>query len=232
MPLTFPVRLLVALPIALACLSCLTARATAASFDCAKAKTATEKLLCSDDELGRLDEELAKAYGAAAKRLGDGGGLRKAQATWRQRQRDACKDAPCLRARMQERIDELWATAKPRARTGTYSTEDGQLEVLELPQNVLRFALEITVITRSGEPHLGQLCGQVTLARGRGIYRDPQSTDDEPDCVLELVAGKDALEVLERAHCSSFSDQVSARGRYRRSSKAPPLLELCQEVGR
>ncbi len=224
-------RLLSWLPLVLAGLTGFSATSTAASFDCAKAKTATEKLLCSDDELGRLDEELAKAYGAAAKRLRDGG-LRKAQATWRQRQRDACKDAPCLRARMQERIDELWATAKPRARTGTYTTEDGQLEVLELPQNVLRFALEITVLTRSGEPHLGQLCGQVTLARGRGTYRDPQSTDEEPDCVLELVFGKDALEVLERTHCSSFSDQVSARGRYRRSSKAPPLLELCQEVGR
>ncbi|MDR2790403.1 MAG: hypothetical protein LBB59_05460 [Campylobacteraceae bacterium] len=33
-----------------------------ASFDCQKAKTDIEKLVCSDEELSRLDEELNEAY--------------------------------------------------------------------------------------------------------------------------------------------------------------------------
>lgn len=41
--------------------------AGAASFDCAKARTKVEKLICKDSQLSRQDEELAKAYGEALK---------------------------------------------------------------------------------------------------------------------------------------------------------------------
>lgn len=41
------------------------APATAASFDCAKARTKVEKLICNDPRLSRQDEDLAKAYGEA-----------------------------------------------------------------------------------------------------------------------------------------------------------------------
>jgi uncharacterized protein YecT (DUF1311 family) len=47
------------------------APATAASFDCAKARTKVEKLICKDPQLSRQDEDLAKAYGEALK-LWDG----------------------------------------------------------------------------------------------------------------------------------------------------------------
>lgn len=36
--------------------------AQAASFDCDKAATKIEKMICSDKELGSLDEDLLKAY--------------------------------------------------------------------------------------------------------------------------------------------------------------------------
>jgi uncharacterized protein YecT (DUF1311 family) len=49
----------------------LAAPATAASFDCAKARTKVEKLICKDPQLSRQDEDLAKAYGEALK-LWDG----------------------------------------------------------------------------------------------------------------------------------------------------------------
>jgi len=41
--------------------------ASAASFDCAKARTKVEKLICKDPQLSRQDEDLAKAYGEAQK---------------------------------------------------------------------------------------------------------------------------------------------------------------------
>jgi len=34
----------------------------AASFNCSKATTQTEKIICSDSELGKLDEQLAGIY--------------------------------------------------------------------------------------------------------------------------------------------------------------------------
>ena len=40
---------------------------SAASFDCAKARTKVEKLICKDPQLSRQDEDLAKAYGEALK---------------------------------------------------------------------------------------------------------------------------------------------------------------------
>jgi uncharacterized protein YecT (DUF1311 family) len=43
------------------------APATAASFDCAKARTKVEKLICKDPQLSRQDEDLARAYGEALK---------------------------------------------------------------------------------------------------------------------------------------------------------------------
>ena len=45
--------------------------ASAASFDCAKARTKVEKLICKDPQLSRQDEDLAKTYGEALK-LWDG----------------------------------------------------------------------------------------------------------------------------------------------------------------
>ncbi|KQZ31377.1 lysozyme inhibitor LprI family protein [Caulobacter sp. Root1472] len=45
--------------------------AAAASFDCAKARTKVETLICKDPQLSRQDEDLAKAYGEALK-LWDG----------------------------------------------------------------------------------------------------------------------------------------------------------------
>ncbi len=205
----------------------------AASFDCKKAKTASEKLICADEELGRLDEALAKAYAEAARALGDGKALRKAQSLWLRSQRDTCKDSVCMRARMASRLAELRAMAKPLARTGTYADRrgEGSLEVLELSPDVLRFALEITVTTASGEPHLGQLCGEVTLSKGRGTYTSPGRTEAEPDCVIAFSVKKDALELHEDVHCSDFSDQVIASGRYARGSRGAPLLLLCQEYG-
>lgn len=43
----------------------------AASFDCNKASTKIEKLICSDSEVGYLDEELAKVYNLKMKSLPD-----------------------------------------------------------------------------------------------------------------------------------------------------------------
>jgi uncharacterized protein YecT (DUF1311 family) len=75
----------------------------AASFDCSKATSYSEKVVCSDKELSSFDESLAKLYDTA---LREDSSLIKLQRQWLKR-RNACQDRECLVAAYQERISDL-----------------------------------------------------------------------------------------------------------------------------
>ncbi len=78
----------------------------AASFDCARAGTKMEKLVCGDADLSRSDEVLAAAYAKALKETSDPAAIRKQQREWlggAQR----CDNKPCLMAAFQSQITQL-----------------------------------------------------------------------------------------------------------------------------
>lgn len=77
------------------------------SFDCAKASTKSEQLICSDGTLASLDRTLADLYGAARARVGDKAGLKDAQNKWRRDVRDACSDVACMKGAYEDRIAHL-----------------------------------------------------------------------------------------------------------------------------
>ena len=80
----------------------------AASFDCTKATSNVEQLICKDAELSTLDEHLAQHYAAARQVLADAGAcLQTQQRSWLQAARSACKDAACLKQVYLERLAEL-----------------------------------------------------------------------------------------------------------------------------
>ena len=81
--------------------------AFAPSFDCAKASTAQEKMICADRELSRLDVELSQAYSRARSQRADKDGLRKEQTQWLRTNVRACTDKPCLADTYKKRITEL-----------------------------------------------------------------------------------------------------------------------------
>jgi uncharacterized protein len=82
--------------------------AQAASFDCAKAATATEKLICGNARISGLDEHLGRYYGAARAELGRGGAcLVPTQREWLRNVRNACKDTACLERAYLKRLAEL-----------------------------------------------------------------------------------------------------------------------------
>ena len=86
----------------------LSVTAQAASFDCAKAATATEKLICSSQRVSDLDEYLGRYYFAARAELGRGGAcLVPTQRDWLRKVRNACKDAACLENAYLVRLAEL-----------------------------------------------------------------------------------------------------------------------------
>lgn len=74
------------------------------SFDCAKASTRPEQLICSDGALADLDLALASLYSGARARATDKGVLKDAQNRWRKGVRDACGDVACLKVAYEERI--------------------------------------------------------------------------------------------------------------------------------
>lgn len=98
----------------------------AASFDCKKARSTVEKLICSDAALSRLDDDLARAYRGSLKDAPGKETLRSQQMEWLTKTRDACKDRECLVKAYYDRIVQLdqatWARGRPapRTRAGRY----------------------------------------------------------------------------------------------------------------
>jgi uncharacterized protein len=79
----------------------------AASFDCEKATSEVEKLICGNEELSRLDESLNKAYLRALERTRN---IRQAindQRQWLKNERNACRNSECLKRAYETRIKEL-----------------------------------------------------------------------------------------------------------------------------
>ncbi len=82
--------------------------AAAQSFDCAKAQSGVEKMVCADSRLRELDEHLGRYYAAARTALGGGAScLQVDQAAWLKTRRGACRDAACLSTVYLDRLAEL-----------------------------------------------------------------------------------------------------------------------------
>lgn len=96
-----------------------------ASFDCAKAKSPIEKAICSDSELGSLDEQLGHIYTSLRNNLSESAKakLRLHQTTWIKslstdcsaeiKGKDIKKLAACLNASYKSRVDLLETYTKP-----------------------------------------------------------------------------------------------------------------------
>lgn len=78
----------------------------AASFDCAKAASPTEKLICGNPSVSLLDEQLGQTYKQALASTNDKDLLKQEQMGWLKQQR-ACKDADCLTKTYLDRIERL-----------------------------------------------------------------------------------------------------------------------------
>ncbi len=78
-----------------------------ASFDCAKASSAIEHLICSTPENGDADVRLASAYSAARAKSSDPDALKADERNWLLNERNACSDAACLLRVTNDRIAHL-----------------------------------------------------------------------------------------------------------------------------
>ena len=75
---------------------CWASSAQAAGFDCARAGTAVEKMICADAELSKLDDEMAAAYKTALQNEKRATSIRQKQEQWLKK-RNICHDADCVK---------------------------------------------------------------------------------------------------------------------------------------
>lgn len=81
--------------------------AVAPGFDCGKASTAVEKIICSDSALSALDSQLAQAYKQSLKQSEDAQTLRIGQRSWLANVRNKCRDAACLAQAYERQIEQM-----------------------------------------------------------------------------------------------------------------------------
>jgi uncharacterized protein len=80
----------------------------AAGFDCSKAATQVEKVICASSELSTLDEHLSRYYEGAKYALPEGEAcLKSDQLHWLKSVRNVCKDNACLKIAYLNRLSEL-----------------------------------------------------------------------------------------------------------------------------
>lgn len=86
-----------------------TPRAVAASFDCSKASSATETLICKDPQTSALDDKLQQAYKGAlgAVAASSKKALIEEQRHWITYTRNICQDEACLQQAYTARIEVL-----------------------------------------------------------------------------------------------------------------------------
>jgi uncharacterized protein len=81
-------------------------QALAASFDCAKAQTTVEHLICNNPDISKLDEELSAAYKAALQDEKRDEAIKLGQKQW-MKERNSCSDAACVQSAYRKRIEQL-----------------------------------------------------------------------------------------------------------------------------
>ena len=77
------------------------------SFDCQKASTAVEKLICDDEGLSLLDKKMAGLYSIGLKKQDFSQSFRNGQRIWIRDYRNKCRDKECLISTYNKRIAAL-----------------------------------------------------------------------------------------------------------------------------
>lgn len=86
--------------------------AHATSFDCSKGRSVTERMICSNDDLSQLDDELGKLYWAIRRHTADRRAfLADSDSKWLWREHN-CTDRDCLVTWYHGRIEELQRKAE------------------------------------------------------------------------------------------------------------------------
>lgn len=80
---------------------------SAASFDCTKAKTKQEFMICNNERISQLDDSLAMVFSEFVSIASNPDACKVQQRVWIKTVRDSCTTAECMKAIMQQRLQTL-----------------------------------------------------------------------------------------------------------------------------
>lgn len=95
-------------------------QAISPSFDCAKASTDAEHLICSNNELAALDVDLMQAYKGLQSVYTNKQQLKKEQNDWMKKERNICVTTDCMIEAYRSRIDDLETTRNYLSKPAEY----------------------------------------------------------------------------------------------------------------
>lgn len=185
--------------------------ARAASFDCNKASSFAEKVVCSGSRLTVMDDELGGLYKAALASAPKTEALRADQKAW-QASRDRCKDSDCIMKAYVDRITALQGGAGADV-TGTYTMKGGEVRVQQA-NGKIRFS-----VSASHAANVGEVSGEAPLAADAATYADPEN-----DCALAFKFSGETLVVSQDGTCG-MGLNVSGSGTYKRVNSAAPAFD-------
>ena len=197
--------------------------ALAASFNCAAARSAMEKLICGDQKLSTLDEELGAAFKQAQERCGAKMTLTRWQREWLSSPDVTdCKTAACLLPLFAERVKLLnsvapatdaaarWNGEYDRYWKGKKDKDEASLLLMGLSDNRV-YASGSAVWNGPDAVH-----GQVNVGeiRGVGVLEGGKAVFDLHGCAATLALKDKGIEVEDESGCGGLN--VTFNGTYRK----------------
>ena len=208
----------------------------AASFDCSKATTKTEKAICDDSTLSKLDEDMAAAYSKALK-TSDPDAVKKGQRKWLKEILAPCiEDKACIKKAYENRLRQLESPAlskdqiSPTESTETiadgYSgkyirktndNESAEIDIKKLSNGKYHVTgLAIWGNKNPGGAHTGELDftalieeAKIHYTRYRGMWKGKKEY-----YVLDIIFNKNGLVAKEKNSLGVFGMNVYFEGQY------------------
>ena len=194
-----------------------------ASFDCGKAHSRMEKLICSDDGLSKADETLNVAYRQAAKVSNARPVIAEWQRQWlRSYEVAGCEDVRCLTAAFTTRIQVLesvapadngsskWTGEFIRFRNGKEDPNSTSLLLVGLRDDrvyVTGESIWIGPNAASGQVNTGEIDAIGEVASGKLVF-------DSDGCTGEVLLSREGIAVLNESGCGGLN--VTFDGDYRK----------------
>ncbi|MFZ2727791.1 MAG: lysozyme inhibitor LprI family protein [Methylococcaceae bacterium] len=202
-----------------------------ASFDCTKAKTLAETVICSNPQLSDLDELLMTSYKKTLERSEGDNTIKTAQRNWLKDSRNKCQTVACLKQAYTTRIAELnevVATAqKSTAMTNAFAiagkyqryfqgksdSNSSTIMVKLLSDEQLSINASAVWIgnEKTGNVNTAELEGEFLLT-GNKLYVNDGETDG---CKFTIIFEQNALSINDdNSHCGGMN--VTFNGQYKK----------------
>lgn len=199
-------------------------------------------MICADENLSRLDDELNKVYKQALSSEASKESLKKQQLMWLKKGRTSCKDTECLKVKYDERITVLKGTIagavasasghaagasivdlkvnlQPRDVSGKYiretNNERAELEIKLLHGGKVRVTgTSFWGTKREYGPNIGELDFVSAIKDGHIKFSENAGKGDYYE--LELTFKERGLSAKEKGLSGNFGLNVTFAGEYRK----------------